>query len=136
LIHTLLTAGRFTEAEPMARECLIIRAKQTPEDRSTFDVQSMLGGILLGQKKYVEAEPLLLSAYEGLKASEDKSSHEKLRRKEAVQRIVQLYRVTGRPEKVAEWNKVLTDAAAGLMDGLLILREEDPVPCRDAFKSR
>jgi hypothetical protein len=136
LIHTLLAAGKFTEAEPMARECLIIRAKQTPEDRSTLDVQSMLGGVFLGQKKYAEAEPLLLSAYEGLKASEDKSSHEKLRRKEALQRVVQLYRATGRPEKVAEWNKALADAAAGLRDESLILREEDLVLRRDAWRSR
>jgi len=32
----------------------------------------MLGGSLLGQKKYAEAEPLLLSGYEGMKQREVK----------------------------------------------------------------
>ena len=41
-----------------------------PDDWSRFDTQSLLGDSLLGQKKYAEAEPLLLSGYEGLKARE------------------------------------------------------------------
>ena len=42
--------------------------------RRLDDVQhrSMLGGALLGQKKYAEAEPLLLAGYEGMKARADK----------------------------------------------------------------
>jgi hypothetical protein len=36
----------------------------------TFNTQSLLGGALLGQKKYAEAEPLLVKGYEGLKTRE------------------------------------------------------------------
>lgn len=110
LIHTLLDAEKFTEAEPLARECLTIREKQTPDDWATFDVQSMLGGSLLGQKKYAEAEALLLPAYEGLKKREQKIPFDdKVRRNEALQRIVQLYEATGRSEKAAESNRELIE---------------------------
>jgi hypothetical protein len=51
---------------------LIIREKKIPDDFFTFNARSMLGGSLLGQKKYAEAEPLLLSAYEGLRQREDR----------------------------------------------------------------
>jgi serine/threonine protein kinase/tetratricopeptide (TPR) repeat protein len=63
----LLAAGRFTEAEPLARECLALREKLIPHEWRTFNARSMLGGCLLGQKKYDEAEPLLVAGYEGLK---------------------------------------------------------------------
>ena len=35
-----------------------------------LNTKSMLGGALLGQKKYAEAEPLLLAGYEGTKQRE------------------------------------------------------------------
>jgi hypothetical protein len=73
----------------------------------------MLGGSLLGQKKYAEAEPLLLSGYQGMKQREDKIPAEgKPRLKEAQRRLVQLYEATGRPDKAAEWKKKLDEADA------------------------
>jgi len=56
----LLRSGAFAEAEPLLRECLAIREKTLPDLWKTFSTGSMLGGALLGQKKYAEAEPLLL----------------------------------------------------------------------------
>ena len=56
----LLQQKKWTEAEPLLRECLAIREKTQPDVWSTFNTQSLLGGALLGQKKYAEAEPLLL----------------------------------------------------------------------------
>ncbi len=61
LSHSLLQAKAFTEAEPILRECLSIREKTQPDEWTTFGTKSMLGGALLGQKKYADAEPLLLS---------------------------------------------------------------------------
>ena len=117
---TLLGNGKFPEAEPTARECLTIFEKKLPDDWRTFNARSMLGGSLLGQKKYAEAEPLLLSGYEGLKQREDKIAHasnplEAWRfpeesqpwLKEAVRRLVQLYEETGRPDQAAQWKKTL-----------------------------
>ncbi len=66
----LLQQKKWTESEPLLRECLAIREKTQPEVWSTFNTQSMLGGALLGQKKYADAEPLLLAGYVGMKQRE------------------------------------------------------------------
>ena len=70
LAGVLATNGLFflqlqawTDAEPVLRECLEIREKSAPEDWTTFSTRSMLGGSLLGQKKYADAEPLLVAGY-------------------------------------------------------------------------
>ena len=78
--------------------------------RATFNSQSMLGGALLGQKKYAEAEPLLRAGYEGLKeglAEAMIQAISKVRLTEALERLVQLYDATGQKEKAAEWRKKL-----------------------------
>jgi len=110
MTRALLDEGKFTHAEPLARECLALREKLIPEDWRTFNARSMLGGSLLGQKKYTEAEPLLLSGYEGMKQREDKiPAFGKPRLKETLQRLVQLYEATGQTDKAAEWNKKLAE---------------------------
>ena len=74
----------------------------------------MLGSSLLGQKKYSEAEPLLISGYQGLKQREpevppaSKSTVTRLI-KEAIQYLAQLYDATGRPDQAAEWKKKLEE---------------------------
>jgi hypothetical protein len=68
----------------------------------------LLGGSLLGQKKYADAEPLLLAGYEGMKQREDKIPPVgKIRLTEALERLVQLYDATEQKEKAAEWRKKL-----------------------------
>jgi serine/threonine protein kinase/tetratricopeptide (TPR) repeat protein len=57
----------FSEAESVVRQCLALREKNLPDDWRTFTAQNMLGGILLLEKRYAEAEPLLLSGYSGMK---------------------------------------------------------------------
>jgi serine/threonine protein kinase/tetratricopeptide (TPR) repeat protein len=110
LTNDRLSAGQFVEAEGPARECLTIREIQIPDDWRTFNARSMLGGSLLGQKKYAEAELLLLSGYEGLKQRADKIPPEgKVRLNEAVKRLAQLYDATQRPEQAAEWRNKLTE---------------------------
>jgi hypothetical protein len=104
----LLLQEKFAEAEALARECLAIREKQIPDDWRTFNARSMVGGALLGQKKYAEAEPLLLAGYEGMKQRETQIPPAgKPRLKETLQRLVQLYEETNRPDKAAEWKQKL-----------------------------
>ena len=55
-------------AEPLLREALAIREKRLPDDWSTFEADSLLGAILVTQKKYAEAEQHLLRGHEGLTA--------------------------------------------------------------------
>ncbi|MBE0544939.1 MAG: tetratricopeptide repeat protein [Verrucomicrobia bacterium] len=110
MTKALLDELKPAEAEPLARECVALREKLIPDDWRTFNARSMLGGSLLGQKKYAEAEPWLISGYEGMKQREDKiSAAVKARIQESLQRLVQLYEATGQSEKAAEWNKKLAE---------------------------
>jgi hypothetical protein len=94
-----LREGKFAEAEGLARECLAQREREIPDDWRTFNSRGMLGGSLLGQMKYAEAEPLLVSGYEGMKQCEVKIPLEgKVRLSETLQRLVRLYQATKRPD--------------------------------------
>jgi serine/threonine protein kinase/tetratricopeptide (TPR) repeat protein len=107
---TLIAQGKFAEAEPLARECLALREIMIPDNWLTFNARSMLGECLLGQKKYTEAEPLLLSGYQGLKQRENKIPPEgKLRPQQALQRLVQLYENTARPGQAARWKSEISE---------------------------
>jgi serine/threonine protein kinase/Tfp pilus assembly protein PilF len=109
LTRTLLLEGKLIEAEALARECLAIREKRLPESWETFDARSLLGATLLEQKKYPEAEPLLLTGYSGMKEREERIPvPEKRRLKEALQRLVELYDAIGKPEEAAKWKRELT----------------------------
>jgi hypothetical protein len=114
----LLAQGKFPEAETNSRECLTIREKKMPDDWLTFNSRSVLGGSLLGQKKYADAEPFLLAGYEGLKQREDKipANARSLRMKEALERLVQLYEATARPDQAAELKRALADLDAATTD--------------------
>ena len=57
----LLQQQRRAEAEMLICQSLAIREKMQPGARTTFNTQSLFGGLLLGQKKYADAEPLLLA---------------------------------------------------------------------------
>jgi hypothetical protein len=61
---------------------------------------------LRGQGKYAEAEPLLISGYEGLQKLSPAISAE-ANFPEAGQRLMRLYTAWGKPEKAAEWRQRL-----------------------------
>jgi hypothetical protein len=104
----LLELKAWADAEPVLRECLLIREKKEPDAWTTFNSKSMLGGALLGQKKYAEAEPLLLQGYEGMKQRESKIPKAgKNLMSEALERLVQLYDATGKKEEAAKWRTEL-----------------------------
>ena len=104
LAQNLLSQKNWTDAEPLLRECLAILEKTQPDVWSTFNTQSLLGGALLGQKKYDDAEPLLLKGYEGIKARKKSNSRQNSTRlREAVDRLIELYSATQKPDKVTTW---------------------------------
>ncbi len=108
LARLLRDQARPLEAEPLARECLGIREKRLPDHWRTCSARSLLGSVLLVEKKYAEAEPLLLSGYEGLNQHAAQIPAEaKAGLKEALQRLVQLYQETNRPDRAAEWKEKL-----------------------------
>ena len=109
----LLYQKKPAEAELKLRECLTIRQKIQPDDWTTFDTESMLGEALLDQKKFADAEPLLLSGYEGMKQREDTiPSQEKPRLTRALERLVKLYEAWGKNDKAMRWRKDLEAAEA------------------------
>ena len=55
------------DAEAVLHESLVIRERKQPDDWVTFHTRSLLGGSLLGQKRYADAEPLLLAGSEGVR---------------------------------------------------------------------
>ena len=106
----LLKCDQFVVAEEMLRESLAIREKKEPEAWTTFNTMSMLGGALLWQKKYAEAEPLLLKGYEGIKARLPQSPGAdaprlamQQRLTEALDRLIELYTALGKPEEVKKY---------------------------------
>jgi serine/threonine protein kinase/tetratricopeptide (TPR) repeat protein len=100
----LLRLQKHAEAEPLLRECLAIREKTQPDLWTTFNTQSLLGGALLGQKKYAEAEPLLLAGYEGMKQRRKSIPPQGATRiPEALDRLLDLYTATSRPDEVKKW---------------------------------
>jgi len=102
----LLHADKPEEAEAVLRECLGHRQTKQSGLWTTFDTQSLLGGALLAQKKYADAEPLLLAGYEGMKQREAQATAaSKIRLSEALERLVQLYDATGRKGQADEWRK-------------------------------
>jgi serine/threonine protein kinase/tetratricopeptide (TPR) repeat protein len=105
-----LKQKKFTAAEEPLRACLALRQRQKADDWLTFNAQSMLGASLLGQKKYAQAEPLLLAGYQGLKQRQNKIPlQSRFRLREALERLVQLYEATGDKDAAAKWRKELEE---------------------------
>jgi hypothetical protein len=114
--RNLLRQKKYTEAEPLLRDCLGFRMKHQPEAWTTFNTQSLLGESLLGQKKYAEAEPLLREGYEGMKQREKQIPPVPAARSripEALQRLVELYEARGQQEQAEQWRQKLAAARSG-----------------------
>jgi len=104
----LLQSQAISEAETLLRESLEIREKTEPEAWTTFNTKSMLGGALLGQKKYDVAEPLLLAGYRGMKQrEEDIPPQGRVRVDEAIERLIQLAKAQGKKQDEAKWQAEL-----------------------------
>ncbi len=127
---TLLKLHQYDKAEPLLRECHAIREKKLPDNWLLFNAKSLLGGALAGQgkklsatdkqaadKKFAEAEPLLLAGYEGMKQREEKiSADSQVRLTEALKRLIDLYETRtaeGDAEKAEKWKTELDGRQAG-----------------------
>jgi len=108
LTGVLVNQGKWIEAEASAREGLTLRERKMPDDWRTFNFRSVLGGICAAQHKYADAEPLLLSGYQGMKERETEiPAFGESFYKASLQRLVQFYEATGRSDQAAEWIKKL-----------------------------
>jgi eukaryotic-like serine/threonine-protein kinase len=101
-----VSQGKFGQSEPVAREALEGEKKVQPDDWQRYRAASLLGAGLAGEKKYAEAEPLLLEGYQGMLARKDRIAvPDRCNLDLAHQWIVQLYQAWGKPDKATEWKK-------------------------------
>ncbi len=98
-----LSQEKFTESEPLARQATEVDQKKQPDDWQRFRAESLLGAALAGQKRYAEAEPLLLEGYQGMMARKERMAvADRYHLVRAREWIVQLYKDWGKPEKASE----------------------------------
>jgi tetratricopeptide (TPR) repeat protein len=105
-----LKQGRYNEADPLLAEAVKTLEQVDPANWKRYYPKTLLGAALAGQKRYGEAEPLLLSGYAGLiqrKATIPAASKSHVA--EAGDWIVQLYRDWGQPDKGTEWQSKLAN---------------------------
>jgi serine/threonine protein kinase len=121
LALNLLLQGRYLDAESMARPPLELAKRLRPDSWDCFHGKSLVGGALLGQHRYAEAEPFLVEGYEGMRQREQRIHPTfKLWVSKAGERLVSFYEATNQPEKAhqireemrlrdSETNKVQAD---------------------------
>jgi serine/threonine protein kinase/tetratricopeptide (TPR) repeat protein len=115
LATALLHERKWSEAETALRECLTIREARSPDDWSTFGTMSLLGGALLSQGRYADAEHMLVNGYQGLRArGRQLPPGNKPGLREAGERVVALYEAWGKPGLAAAWRAELSEASTEL----------------------
>jgi serine/threonine protein kinase/predicted Zn-dependent protease len=106
-----LQRGKYAEAEACLREALAIYEKESPDDWARFFAVSLLGASLTGQKKYAEAEPLLLEGYEGLKKRAGRiPAQNQDCLTQALRGILQLYEARDKQDQARKWRDKLAGA--------------------------
>jgi tetratricopeptide (TPR) repeat protein len=101
-----VSQGRFAQSEPLAREALEGNKKIQPDNWQRFRAASLLGASLAGEKKYAEAEPLLLEGYQGMLARKERIAvPDRYHLELAHQWLVRLYQAWGKPDKAVGWRK-------------------------------
>ena len=109
----LLHQKKWLEAEGVLRESLAICEKSDPNDWRRFAAMSMLGRALVGQRRFAEAERLIVTGYESLKAHEA-TIPQPNRSGVAVagRSIVELYESWGKTDQAARWRATQAKAPA------------------------
>ncbi len=100
---------KYTDAETALRNILAAYQKTQPETWERFRCEGLLGASVAAQKHYADAEPLLLSGYEGMTRritsipASGRSAIEETR-----SALVRLYEDWGKPHEAAEWRTKTT----------------------------
>jgi tetratricopeptide (TPR) repeat protein len=106
-------AGRPEPAVPLYEEEIRLHIAKAGADNVEVASQAKngLGLALLLQRKYTEAEPLLLKGYEILAAAKLPARY-RVRLTQALERLVQLYDAQGQKDKADQWRKKLEETKA------------------------
>ena len=101
-----LEQAEYGDAEALLRQALQIRDKATPNAWERYYAQSLLGAALAGERKYAEAEALLLSGYRGLQQHKDFMPFENRGNvQRARQELVRLYEQWHKSQQAANWRE-------------------------------
>jgi serine/threonine protein kinase/tetratricopeptide (TPR) repeat protein len=101
-----LERREYDSGEPLLRETLASYEKSYPNVWQRYGCESLLGATLAGERKYAEAETLLLEGYQGMQARESHMAFGSRRYLEMGRSsLEQMYTAWGKPEKAAEWRK-------------------------------
>ena len=99
--NILTNTDKPAQAEPLLREALTITKTTNPKGhRLTAVTMSLLGDCLTKQKRYREAEPLLIESDEDLRSTMVEQNPSRV---ESRQRIVRLYEAWGKPDLAARY---------------------------------
>src|SRR5262249_10574654 len=99
-----LLQGRHAQAEKVLRECLEEREKKEPNSFRLASTQSMLGRVLAKEKKFAEAESVLLAGHKGLKANARATPlWGRYYLPETALWLAELYEARGRPDEAKKW---------------------------------
>jgi len=100
----LIDQEEFELAQPVLEKCLEIREERIPDSWLRYSAMSMLGESLAGQGKFAEAEHLLVDGYVKM---EGVPGNIPPRKREALERLIQLYEDWGKPDEAAKWRQEL-----------------------------
>ncbi len=104
LASSLWHQKKFDDAEPVARTAVRLAEKLNPAGATPIAItRGILGRVLLGQRRFAEAEPLLVSTYPALTGEPQRL---------AAEGLVELYTATNNPTKLAEWQKIVAEVPA------------------------
>jgi tetratricopeptide (TPR) repeat protein len=102
----LLNAGRAADAESLLRSALASYESTKADGWDRYHCQSLLGASLAAQKRYPDAETLVVPAYSALKEREASMPREsRIAVERAGSRVVQLYTEWGKTQQASEWRK-------------------------------
>jgi|GEM_PF-3298267 len=126
LADNQLQQEKYDLARPLLQEALSLQEKSRPNSWVTFNLRSLLGGALAGQKEFAAAEVLLLSGYQGMQERESKMQvFDKIRLLQAAERVEKLYIALQNKEEVQKWRNVCAEYAKKLS---AVIPVDEPEP--------
>jgi tetratricopeptide (TPR) repeat protein len=103
-----LRAGNPAGAEVAFRKCLRVEEVRFPDEWRRFYGTALLGESLRAQKKYAEAEPLLLKGFQGMKDREKTMAPERRALlPETLEHLIELDTALNKPDEVKKWRTEL-----------------------------
>lgn len=105
LLRAYARTGKTAEATALAKQLVAAARERYPAESPALTAELVAAGSsLLDAKVYVDAEPLLLRGYHGLKSHESEiTKADRAQLSVALERLVQLYDAWGKPDVAAKW---------------------------------